>query len=314
MVDAVAAVWVMIDRLIDEGRTDTWLGDQRLLPLAAERRYHRDMAVSPAQRRAARGVAADQAVAEHLLSEVRAAVRGAVLVLKGPELAACYPRPGLRPFADVDVLVPDVDAAAVELQHAGFDWRTELGSHAGHHHLAPFRWGPLPMPLEVHLRPAWVPWCPSPPWSELAASSEESRTGVGGLQRPDDAHHAVLVAVHAWRSRPYGRLLDLADVWLLAHQAGPERAADVAQRWGVARLWGATWAAAEALVAGTRRRSKAVRVLGRHLSGRRAAPPPSRVRYAGGLLVTAPGRAVPGLARRAPRAAAGRSPAARDRR
>jgi Uncharacterised nucleotidyltransferase len=309
-VDGQEAVSGLIDRLIAAGRDDAWLRAQRLLPLVAERRFRRSLPVSAQQRREARAVAADQAVAEHLLAEIRAAVDGPVLVVKGPESAACHPRPGLRPFADVDVLVSDADAAAVSLERNGFTWQAEGPPSEDHHHLPPFTLTPLLMPVEVHARPAWVAWCAPPPWTELLADAEPSRTGIAGLQRPSDAHHAVLVAVHAWRTRPYGRLLDLIDVWLLAQSAGVDRAAAVAERWDVGRLWRTTWAAAEALVGGTGRAPVGVHLLARHLLGHGEPPLQQRARYAGGLLLTAPHRALPDLARRAPAALSGGSASA----
>jgi hypothetical protein len=304
----------MVDRLIDGERDDEWLGAHRLLPLVAERRHQRGLAVTDRQRTVARAVAADHVIAEHLLAEVRDAVSGRVLVLKGPELAAVYERSGLRPFADVDVLVEEADAAVVELAAAGFGGDPPDGrDHDDHHHLPPLRREPLRMPVEVHLRPGWVPWSKAPGWPELAAAAAPSLTGVRGVERPSDPHHAVLVAVHGWSRRPYGRLLDLADVWLLGQRAGPEEAATVAEQWGVGRLWRASWAAAEALVTGASL-PRAARLLGRHLWGRSAPPGPSRARLVASLLVTAPPRALPGLALRGPAAVVRRSPVRSGRR
>src|SRR5438045_3679866 len=45
-------------------------------------------------------------VAEDSLRRIRAACSGPILLFKGLEVALRYPYPALRPFGDVDVLVP----------------------------------------------------------------------------------------------------------------------------------------------------------------------------------------------------------------
>jgi hypothetical protein len=60
----------------------------------------------------------------------------------------------------------------------------------------------------------------------------------------------VLLAAHAWAHRPLRRLLDLVDVLVLVRDGDREEAGAIARAWGVERLWGTTFAAAEALLGG----------------------------------------------------------------
>lgn len=299
MAEPTVAVEQLLDRLIAAECGDLWLHEHRTLALVADRRHRRGLAVSDDQRAAAQGAAGGLVRAEHALAEARAALDGPVLLMKGPEVAQVHERPVLRPFGDVDILVPDPAAAVEQLRACGFMSAGDDDRYRDHHHEAPLMRLPMRTPIEVHRRPGWVSWSAPPGWAELAASAEPARTSVPDVLRPADAHHAVLVAVHSWRTRPYGMLLDLVDIWLLADRAGPAECAEVARRWGVGRLWRTMRAAAESVVGDSGRPSPGLLALGRHLRpGGRVARGSGRSGYALGLLVAAPPRALPGAARR----------------
>ena len=73
-----------------------------------------------------------------LLRRIRAAYDGTLILMKGPEAAARYPDPALRPFCDLDFLVDDPAAAHRALMAAGF---VEVGEpHVTRVHTICGRW------------------------------------------------------------------------------------------------------------------------------------------------------------------------------
>src|SRR5688572_20467829 len=89
-------------------------------PLVAWRLREQGRPVPEALQESARRGAYAAVTAAPLLARVREHVTGPIIVLKGPEIAAAYPAPALRPYGDLDLLVPNLERAQAELLAAGF--------------------------------------------------------------------------------------------------------------------------------------------------------------------------------------------------
>jgi Uncharacterised nucleotidyltransferase len=229
----------------------TWSERGRLVPgpLVDEERYARMLAL----------------LAPIVLGRLRAAVRGPIVLLKGPEAAARYPDPTLRPYGDLDLLVEDAPRVQRALLAAGFVEVGEVEPYVGIHHLRPVAWPGLPLPVEIHERPKWIDGLAPPPTSELIAAAVPSATEVDGILALPPAQHALVLAAHSWAHTPLQRVLELADVALVADEADREELRALAERWGIARLWSTTEGATDALFRGGRR-PLALRVWARNLS------------------------------------------------
>jgi hypothetical protein len=155
-------------RLVDAGRLEALLAEQRLLALVGSRLADHTTTCLPARFRAAvesarTATARDAALLESVTEALvgRLEDRGiAAMPLKGPLLArALYGDPGLRPSRDVDLLVSarDLEAAVAEVASLGWTLRPEppaVGTLPPlHRHLV----GPLPwLPsIELHWRVHW---------------------------------------------------------------------------------------------------------------------------------------------------------------
>jgi hypothetical protein len=247
-----------------EGRL--WAGVRRVLERAAgidELRAHR-LQLLEAQRRRELGLELPADLAEEAASAVRSTLltrafltrirdvcEGDVLVLKGPEVAAAYPSPWLRPYIDVDILVRDVHDAERRLRAAGFVGVGAEMDWGALHHVQRLAAPDSPASVEVHRRPKWVADGAPPTMDELLDEAVPSATGVEGLLAPSPRFHAVLLAVHAWTERPLGRLGDLVDV-AATIETGGHGADVVAARYGTGRIWRATQRALDALLVADR--------------------------------------------------------------
>jgi putative nucleotidyltransferase-like protein len=182
-----------------------------------------------------------------LLERVRAACSGPLLLMKGPEAAACYERPRLRPYGDLDLLVPDAATVQRELVTAGFVPVGEERLYLGIHHLRPLHLPGFPLVVEVHSRPKWVEGAPAPGVAELVDGAVPSATGVEGILAPRRSHHALVLAVHAWAHEPLGLLSQLVDVAAVRQGAAASELEAVSSAWGVRRLWQMTSRTIDAL-------------------------------------------------------------------
>lgn len=203
-----------------------------------------------------------------LLKRIRAAYDGTLVLMKGPEAAARYPDPSLRPFCDLDFLVDDPVAAHRALMAAGF---VEIGDDTRYdetHHLRPLVWPDMPLGIELHRKLNRPVWLAVPDPSQLLDLTRPSATGVvAGLSAPVPAVHALLLAAHSWAHEPLRRLLDLIDV-LVVLESEDDRslARELAFQWGLGRVWRMTITAADALF-GSSTSTPALRVWARHLAG-----------------------------------------------
>jgi hypothetical protein len=242
-------IWSAVDRLVDRApRLDDLVAHQ--LHLFAARRWHSQGRPVPAPI-----VEAQRASAVKLLStraflqRVRDAHDGALVVFKGPEVAARYPDPLLRPYSDVDLLAPDPEAAHADLVAAGAVPVGDPALYVDIHHLRPLAWPDLPLAVEIHTEPNWVDGLPVPATSDIFAAAVTARVGVDGYLAPTPSQHAVLLAAHSWAHEPFRSVRDLIDVAVIAAEAGAEENAAAAQRWHAGDLWRANTDAMAALFA-----------------------------------------------------------------
>jgi hypothetical protein len=253
-----AVDWDRVDTLVDRAAGPRDLFVHRLHLIAAQRARTLGNPVDPALADAARGAAIRALALAPLLARVRASYDGRLLVMKGPEVAARYRHPGTRDFKDVDLLAEDAAGAQRAMLAAGFVEVDDASIYEDIHHLRPLMWPGLPLLIELHSEPKWVPWGDPPSAGELF---EAATVAADGLLRPDPAQHAVLLAVHGWAHEPLRRLGDLLDVAVMS-EGDPAAAA---RAWGCERLWATSERAADALF-GVSPTPPSVRVWGRHLA------------------------------------------------
>jgi hypothetical protein len=247
------------------------LSDLRLhrLHLIAARALHTAGRPVPSELRAdARLAAAVQLATPVLLTRVRAACDGEIVVMKGPEAGLRYPDPALRPCRDLDLLVADPVAVQRALRAAGFQPTGTPHLYERIHHLRPLMLPGFPVTIEVHSRPKWPDRMHGPPAEELLEAACPSGLGVAGISTLPPAHHAVLLAAHAWAHDPLACAGRLLDVSAMALDADPAEADALARRWGCLRLWRVTRRAAAALVEDGRR-PLAMHLWARHLRAAR---------------------------------------------
>src|SRR5205807_6913985 len=113
-VAAAGQLWVNLDRLIARAASEGLRAHGLELYAAGNGR-------SPASDDQERVAIVTALAAPYVLERVRAACTGPILLMKGPEAAACYLQPHVREFHDLDLLVPDAEAAQRELVEAGFE-------------------------------------------------------------------------------------------------------------------------------------------------------------------------------------------------
>jgi hypothetical protein len=245
---AMTDMWDRVDELVDRAGDIADLREHRLELLAARRWRQLGRPVPDelvAQERFAAVIAMTAPV---LLGKVRAALDGPIVLLKGPEVAAGYPNPALRPYKDLDLLVPNARAAQEALKSAGFEEVGDPAVYVGIHHLRPLWLRPLPLYVELHSTPKWIESLAPPPTSELLAVAVPSRVGVEGIStlRPD--HHALVLAAHSWAHEPLRRLLELIDVASMIRGLDPAQLRALAETWRMARVWNTTLSASESLL------------------------------------------------------------------
>lgn len=258
--------WERVEQLADRAPTVADLHFHRLELVAARRRRERGERV-PAQLRDAERYGAANAMAAHdVLRRIRAAYPGRLLLMKGPEVAARYPDPVLRPFRDLDLIADDAPAAHRALLDAGFALAGLWAPHIDLHHLQPLCWPGLPIGIEIHSAPHFPDGLRAPTAAELLRDAVPARFGAGIVEAPSPCAHTLLVAAHAWAHAPLGQIGQIVDVALLAREADGAQLDALASRWGCTRLWRATQAAVEALLGDQRALPPVVRICAPHLT------------------------------------------------
>ena len=260
-----AELWNGVDRLVDGAADLSDLRAHRLHLWAARRRRIRGLGVPEDLANEEQGAAVAALAATALLQKVRSAYDGPLIVMKGPEVAARYPDHTLRAFLDIDLLPEDPVAAHRALIAAGFEADGYPETYYEHlHHLRPLHWPGLPLLVELHRRPYWVDWTPTPSREELFSLAVPSSLAVGGLLTFEASAHAVVLAAHSWGRVPLGRLSELVDIAAMLESGDRDEAQALAHRWQLAGMWRTTVHAADSLLYGTPRPA-CVRLWARHL-------------------------------------------------
>ena len=247
----LSPLWQRVGEVLDRAPVEGVLA-HGLGPLAAELRRRRQAPVPGpflVEQRASRFAMLSAA---GLVAEIRRSVDGPVMLLKGPEVAGRYPASARR-FGDVDILVPDADAAQAALLAHGFEEAPDPeGVPDGHHHLEPLRLPTVPLVVEVHSSPNWIASMRPPPLEELLEAAVPVSLGVSDVLAPSPVHHALILASHGWRSEPLRKLRDLVDVAAMAEGLDGRELDRLARLWGLRRVWQATQGAIDHLFAGGR--------------------------------------------------------------
>lgn len=257
-------LWDAVDGLVDRATRLADLQFHRLHLLAA-RRYRATGKLVPRDLQdAERAATILTLVAPIVLQEARDAYDRTMVLMKGPEIARRYPDPDLRPFRDLDLLVPDAAEAQRALLAAGFVTAGSPELYVDIHHLQPLRLPGNPLLIELHDRPKWIGRLPAPSRAELLASAVGGSTGVPGVLALPPELHAMVIAAHSWAHSPLARLGHLVD--LAAVTDGLDRAEleRVARRLGMRSVWKTTIDAADALFDGSRR-TRPLRLWARNL-------------------------------------------------
>lgn len=267
MAPGTQAIWTTIDRLI-EGLAPGAAGAHGVAPLVAERLRSRGEDVPEAFREEERAAKMVNLVAPSVLARARAAYDGPMLLLKGPEVSALYPGRA-RMLVDLDLLVDDAPAAQEAMLSAGFVPAERLKRVSpSFYHLNPIELPGIPLPIELHKTFRWPNGLHPPPNDVLFESAVPASVDVPGLLAPATAHHAVLLAGHAWAEHPLERLRDLIDVALMTAHADIDESARIAAAWGWDRVWRTTGRTIEWLFS-QGPRPTATRIWARHLNGLR---------------------------------------------
>jgi hypothetical protein len=240
-------LWAAADELIAQSPGIAALRHHSLDLLAARQRRTSGLDIDPGLRDAERLAALRVVSVPYVLNMIRSSVDHPMILMKGPEVAAAYQFPECRPFGDLDILTPDVDAAYAALLRAGF---TTIGISDAGHHAPPLVWPGVPLRIELHGKLKYVARLREPSIDELLRLTRPSRTGVQGVEGLVPAAHSVLLAVHAWAHGPLERLGQLIDVAAVLLECDQGRADDTARRWGCERLWRTTCAAIDGLLRG----------------------------------------------------------------
>jgi hypothetical protein len=243
-------LWESVDELIDSAPSIDALAAHRLHLLAARRWAEQGRALPQSLIEERRGTAFLGLIGELVLQRAREACDGPLILLKGPEVANYYPDPSVRPYRDLDLLVPDASAVQDALLAAGFQLTGDERLYRDIHHRRPLVRPELPLLIEVHDRPKWVAGLPCPEIANLLAAAVPSTTGVEGILALPPAEHALVLTAHAWAHEPLRRLLDVIDIAAVALHADEGELRSVARAWKLEKLWLTTDAVIEALFYG----------------------------------------------------------------
>ncbi len=246
------SVWVGVDLLLDRIDDPAVLCAHGLQALAARRWRTIGRPVPPLLLTEERAAAIAALATPVQLERLRATLDGPIILLKGAEVAARYPDPALRPSSDIDVFVADAHRAEQALRAAGWEPAEGERTAGRHQHQAPLRWPTSPLPVELHHALPGPSWLQAPEFGRLADIARPAAVGVDGILALPPAHHALVLAAHAWRHYgPWPRFRDMIDIGLLVDEADPAEIAALARAWGLDRVWTTTRRLVMALSAGT---------------------------------------------------------------
>jgi hypothetical protein len=238
-------LWEKVDRLVDRAPV-TGLRAHRLHLLAARRWRALGRPVPEDVLREERLAALRVMTAPVVLERVREACDGQLILVKGLEIAARYPDPLLRPFIDIDLLVPDAEKTQQALIGGGFKPMV-AAEHVAEYHLAPLRAPDLPLRVEIHRKPRWIRTLDAPS-QDLFSVAVASSSEVAGIEALPAPHHAMILAAHSWAHEPLRRALDLVDIAVLCEGHDEQELRTLARSYRLERVWRATEAARHALL------------------------------------------------------------------
>lgn len=254
------SIWSAVDRLVDQTADEAGVHDHAL-DLWAARRWRTTGRDVPSSFLVHERAAAMATLALPLqLAWIRQVLDGPIILLKGPEVAARYPDPALRPYGDLDLLVPDPDDAQRRLIAAG----CEPVSEAAPHHRPGLCCPGWLLHVEIHERPN-VPRWTTISTAELFARAIPSVVPVEGIMSVPPADQAILLAAHSWLHEPLWRIGDLVDIAAMTEGLDPTELRVLAERWGMDRVWTITQQAIDAICTGEPPRAGMCRLLGNHL-------------------------------------------------
>jgi hypothetical protein len=230
-------LWTSLDRIIAAAPDAAALRTHGLGPIAAWRMRQRGESVPADIERLALGAAYASVTSAPLLERIVEILQEPVLVLKGPEVARLYPERNLRTYGDLDLLVSDLPAAERRLIDAGFAELMPGRKIEGHHHDSPLGLTGMALMIELHRDPGWLSWLTPPANVELLRAAVPSATRVAGALALPLEQQALFLASHAWRHGPYTSLIHLIDIELARQQTDSRTIAELAQRWGIERVW-----------------------------------------------------------------------------
>ena len=262
-----AVLWERVGELADRAPQLSDLRHHKLQLIAASRMRDRGEQVPHELLAEERSLATLSLAVPLLLSRVRAACDGPLVVMKGAEVAARWPQARLRPAIDIDLLVEDAEAVQASLLAAGFVLLDDPTIYGRLHHHCPIGFPGLPLAIEVHHQPHWCGGTP-PDVAEIIAAAQPCALGVEGVLAPRPDHHVVLLTAHAWAHGPLERISHLADIAAMLRETTPEAAEAVAEKWGMANTWRVTARAIDELLDSGSNHRRAP-VWKRHLSGAR---------------------------------------------
>jgi Uncharacterised nucleotidyltransferase len=263
--------WEAVDPLLARLDADAARA-HAVAPLVAQRLRAHGEPVPEMLLREERAAQMTNLIAPSVLARARAAYEGPMMLLKGPEVTALYPGRA-RMLADLDLLVPDARAAWEALLAAGFVRPDRLkGVSPQFYHLDALELPGVPLQIELHKSFGWPNGLRPPPNQELFEAAVPATVGIPDLLAPTRAHHAVLLAGHAWAERPLERLRDLIDVAAMAEPIDRHELSHIARHWGWDRLWRATTRAVDWLL-GDGEKPGTVLLWARHLADLRKPSP-----------------------------------------
>lgn len=239
--------WQRAYELVEEAITRGSSPPHGLEILAERVRTARGLPAAPGLANIEQVIGIRSLIATDLLTRVRGVCEGPIVIIKGLEVALHYPDPTLRPFGDLDLLVADSAAAQRALISAGFKEVMDPDLFVDIHQERPLELPGFPVLIEIHKAPKWPDFLEPPDFSELLAVAVESRSGVAGIQALPDAHHAVVVAAHAWTHGPLNHINQLLDVAVLAERVDRGEMRRIARRWGIEGIWQTTISCADNL-------------------------------------------------------------------
>ncbi len=258
-------LWESVGRLVERASRYSDLEVHGLQHLAPARVRRLGYGVPERVLAAQRWAAVCSILAPLVLGRILETVDEPVVLMKGPELALRYPDPAWRPYRDLDVLVSDAQGVWQTLRDAGFEETGDPELYVDNlHHLRPLVLPELPLIVEVHSRPKWIDGMAQPDTAELVETAVPSRLAVDGLLTLDPARHAVTLAAHAWAHAPLNRIVHLVDIAVMSATVDRSELEEVADGWGVGRVWRATSRAVDGLLFG-RTRPVSGRIWARHL-------------------------------------------------